>query len=263
MTANAQRWSWPALIGLTLVQVWAAHAVVFFAHEYAHSFTAWALGWKTNPLGLDYAHPTLTVFLIQLGIDQNVAEGPIFASGRSIDAAIIAGAGMVLGNGLITLPLSRLLWRRATSRRQPGWAMFAHWCTLASVGNLLAYVPIRTFTHRDDMGSVEKGFGWSPWIVVVLLGTPTLLALVWFFLRAVPDAMEWLFPQSRARRYLLATLTCGFMFGFYGAVGFLNDAPSARMMSSLAVLIALPLTLVFELILLRQNSPRRTTLNHI
>ncbi len=140
------------------------------------------------------------------------------------------------------------------------WAMFAHWCTLASVGNLLAYVPIRTFTHRDDMGSVERGFGWSPWVVVVLPGIPTLLALDWFFVRAVPEAMEWLFPQSRARRYLVATLTCGFMFSFYGAVGFLNDASSAREMSFFAVLVAMPLTLVLELMRLRRPPPRPSTL---
>lgn len=159
MTDTKQRWSWSTLLGLIMVHIWAAHAVVFFAHEYAHSFTAWMLGWKANPLALDYAHPSLIVFLIQLGIDQNVAEAPIFASGHGRDAAIIAGAGMVLGNGLITLPMSRVLWRWAASRGKAGWAMFAHWCTVASVGNFLAYVPIRSFTLRDDMGSVERGFG--------------------------------------------------------------------------------------------------------
>ena len=99
---NRKSWSLPALGALLLLQLWLAHAVVFFAHEYAHSFAAWMLGWKANPLSLYYAHPTLKDFLVQLGIDQNVDELPIFASGHSRDAALIAGAGMVIGNGLIT-----------------------------------------------------------------------------------------------------------------------------------------------------------------
>jgi hypothetical protein len=76
-------------------------------HEYAHSFTAWLLGWKANPFALNYAHPTLTVLLIQLGIDQKVNEAPIFASGHGVQAAIISAAGAVIGNGLTSFSLSR------------------------------------------------------------------------------------------------------------------------------------------------------------
>jgi len=76
--SSEPEWKWPAFLGLLIVQLWAAHACVFFAHEFAHSFMAWILGWKSNPLALNYAHPTLTVLLIQLGIDQNVDELPIF-----------------------------------------------------------------------------------------------------------------------------------------------------------------------------------------
>jgi len=85
-------WSWPFLGLLLLVQLWAAHFCTFFPHEYAHSFMAWFLGWKANPLALDYAHPTAVVLLLQLGINQNVNEGPIFASGHGVEAAIIAAA---------------------------------------------------------------------------------------------------------------------------------------------------------------------------
>jgi hypothetical protein len=74
----------------TLFQMWAAHACVFFAYEYAHSFTAWLLGGKTNPLALYWARPTIAVLLIQMGINQNVDEGVIFASGYGPHAAIIA-----------------------------------------------------------------------------------------------------------------------------------------------------------------------------
>lgn len=101
-------WSWPHLALLIALQWWLAHAIVFFAHEYAHAFVAWSLGWKTSPFGLHFPPLSAKVLLIQLGIDQDVNEAPIYAAGRGTDAGLIAIAGMVLGNGLITLPLSRL-----------------------------------------------------------------------------------------------------------------------------------------------------------
>jgi len=42
--------------------------------------------------------------------------------------------------------------------------MFWYWVCVASVGNLIDYVPIRTFTDAtdlyQDMYAVERGFGW-------------------------------------------------------------------------------------------------------
>jgi hypothetical protein len=152
-------WSWPVFAALTALQLWAAHACVFFAHEYAHSFTAWLLGWKTNPLALNCAHPTLTVLLIQLGIDQNVDELPIFNSGHGVQAALISVAGALLGNALITYSLSRWGFRVAQRSSSRGWAMFAYWACVASVGNLVDYVPIRTFTDGTDL--YQDMFAWS------------------------------------------------------------------------------------------------------
>jgi hypothetical protein len=43
---------------------------------------------------LNYAHPTLKVILLQLGIDQNVDEIPIFAGGFGVQAAIISARAL-------------------------------------------------------------------------------------------------------------------------------------------------------------------------
>jgi hypothetical protein len=240
--------AWPWLIALLLGQLWAAHAVVFFTHEYAHSITAWLLGWKSNPLDLNYAHPTLKVILLQLGIDQNVDERPIFASGHGADAALIAAAGAVIGNGLIALPLSRLAYRRAIQRRRFGWALLAYWCTVASVGNFFDYVPIRTFTLDGDMGSVQRGLGWSPWTLLAIFGVPTLIAMVWLFLRVVPETLRQLFPTSTPRQALVAVVTVGVMFGFYGAVGLLEGGPVAHRLSTISVDFLLPAAVIAALL---------------
>ena len=245
---SAVRWRWPSLLALLLSQLWGAHAAVFFAHEYAHSFTAWLLNWKANPLALHFPPLSPLVWLLQLGINQNVNETPIFATGHGLEAALIGGAGMILGNALFSLPLSRLGWRWATRKHRPGWALFAYWCTVASLGNLLDYVPIRIFTLEGDMGSLQRGFGWSPWLVLLLLGLPTAGAFGWFFARVVPASLAWLFPQNLAQRLLVAALTVGVVFGFYGAVGFLEGGPIAQRLSWLSVVVVLPLMLILELL---------------
>lgn len=236
--------SWLKLVLLTLVTLWAAHALVFFAHEYAHSFIAWIMGWKRNPLALDYAHPTLTVFLIQMGISQNVDELPMFASGHGAQAAIISAAGSVLGNGLISFPLSRWLYSVARKLESPAVAMFAYWCTVASIGNFIDYVPIRTFiTGHDltqDMFAVQQGLGWSPWTLLVVLGIPTAIAVAYFFVRIEPETLGWLFPQSRGQRVFMAVLTAAFLFAFYGAAGWSDGGVIAHRMSLVSVCVVAP-----------------------
>ena len=250
------------LLPLIVVQLWSAHALAFFAHEYAHSIVAWALGWKPNPFDLDYAKPSIGVLLIQLGINQNVDNGPIFAAGRDVDVALIAVAGSLLGNAILTYPLSRLGYGEAKRRGRRAWAMFAFWVTAASIGNVIDYVPIRTFTSDGDMGLLAKGFSWSPWVVLVVLGVPTLVATLYFFLKIVPATVTWLFPQSPAARHGVALLATFLVFGFYGAAGLLEGGPISYKLSLASVFVAFPLLAAVEEALLagqtRARAPFRT-----
>ncbi len=256
----ASPWRWPGFLGLLLVQLWAAHALVLFAHEYAHSFVAWMLGWKSNPLALNYAHPTLTVFLIQLGIDQNVNEVPIFASHHGPQAGIISAAGAVLGNALITFPLSRWAYGAAQRHAARGWAMFWYWVCVASVGNLIDYVPIRTFTNGtdlyQDMYAVERGFGWSPWTLLFVFGIPVAIVLGYFLLRIEPRTLRWLSPRSTARRVFLAVLTAFILFDFYGAAGLEGGGRVCHTMSLFSVFLVAPLMAVFGCV--EQYPPSRS-----
>jgi hypothetical protein len=243
------------LFSLIIVQIWAAHAVAFFAHEYSHALVAWILGWKNNPLDIDYAKPSIMVFLIQMGINQKVDVGPIFAAGRSMDVALIAVSGSLLGNGIISYPLSRLVYRQAMKHSRSGWAMFAFWVTAASIGNFIDYVPIRTFAGGlGDLGQLETGLGWSPWVALVVLGIPTLAATLYFFLRIVPTTVNRLFSISPVARYGVAVLSVFFVFGFYGAVGLLEGGPVSYDLSLASVFIALPLVTGAEILLLRRSS---------
>lgn len=255
-TRTSRPWSWIVLSLLLAAQLWAAHALVFFSHEYAHSGTAWLLGWKANLFDLNYAHPTPPVLLLQLGIDQNVTEAPIFASGHGRDAALIAAAGMVIGNGLITYPLSRLGAALARRRKLRGWGMMFFWTTVASVGNFLDYVPVRTFSPTGDLRSLERGFGWSPWLVLLVFGVPTMWAVMHLLFRIQPRTLGWLFPDSRPRRLVLVVLAGAVMWGFYGAVGLLEGGPAAHAMSTSSVFVLLPLFTVLSGIVVERRAGR-------
>jgi hypothetical protein len=148
---------------------------------------------------------------------------------------------------MIALPLNRLAYRLAMQRGRFGWALFAYWCTVASVGNFFDYVPIRTFTRDGDMGSVERGFGWSPWMLLLIFGVPTLIAMIWLFLRVVPQTLRQLFPTSMPRQALIMVVTVGVMFGFFGAVGLLEGGPVAHRLSTISVECVLPAAIIIGL----------------
>jgi hypothetical protein len=246
-------WGWGKFSLLIFCQLWLAHALAMGVHEFCHSFSAWLLGWKSNPWALHYPPPSLVFFLVQLGVTQDVNETPIFASGHGVDAAIIAIAGALVGNALITYPLSRWLYAKAKQAGAKAWAMLGYWLTVASVGNFFDYIPIRTFTTESDYGSVERGFGWSPWTVIVLLGIPTLAAMVYLFARIEPLTLRWLFPASRAKRSVIAVVTAAVMFCFYGAAGFVEGGPISYKLSVLSVTILFPVMAVITGLAARHN----------
>jgi hypothetical protein len=81
----------------------------------------------------------------------------------------------------------------------------------------------------------------SPWTILIVLGIPTLLAVVYFFVRIQPTTLAWLFPRSAAKRYALAFLTAFALFGFYGAAGLLEGGPISYTLSLISVCLFFPL----------------------
>ena len=120
--------------------------------------------------------------------------------------------------------------------------MFAYWLCVASLGNFIDYVPIRTFAPEDDMHTVVRGFGCSPWLILIVLGIPFCLAVIHFFWRIEPDTVTWLFPRSTARRGVVVFLTAFALFGFYGAAGWDSEYGAiSHWMSAISVRVFFPL----------------------
>jgi hypothetical protein len=224
---------------LAIFQLWLAHAVGFMVHEYAHSFTAWLLHFKANPLALNYGHLNLDNLLFQEDIDENVDYAPIFAAGRGSLAALIAVAGVLIGNGLSYL-LSRWLYTRAKEKKSRGWAMFFFWVCVMSVGNFLSYVPMRTFTNHADMATTAQGLGVSARVIALVLGVPFAVAIWHFFARILPDAEVFLFQDEPVLKGVLILLTTFFVFVFFGGSGVRNYGSVSHWLSAFSIYVLFP-----------------------
>src|ERR1700761_3932120 len=86
---------------VTFVFVLVAHAVAYLTHEYAHTLTAWSLGWMATPFGIDYGAATVYNVVFLGDVSDNVNYDLIFAKDHGFEAALIALAGPFLGNGLL------------------------------------------------------------------------------------------------------------------------------------------------------------------
>lgn len=254
--------SWSALVLLSLAQIYITHAIAFFAHEYAHSTTAWLLGWKANPLALDYGHATVANLLAQIDIDENVDYTPIFASGHGALAGVIAAAGAVIGNALITLPASLWGFARAHRAGSRTGAMFCYWLCVMSVGNLWDYVPVRTFAPHGDMATVARGFAWSPWWVLGMLGVPFGAAMIYFFARFESHALRWLLPASKGKRSAIAIATAAGIFGYFGLAGVAGYGAASHWISMASLCGLLPvMAVVGGWLVLTDGVAARATVN--
>jgi len=100
------------LIVITPIFMLLAHYLAVFPHEYAHSFMAWLLGYKQNPLAIDYGGTSWLNLFLLFHIDENVNYNLIISQGHLYDMALIGLAGPGIANGLLYLVSLFLLTRK-------------------------------------------------------------------------------------------------------------------------------------------------------
>jgi len=227
-----------------LLLFWLAHALGYLVHEYAHSFSAWALGYKTNPLALDYGRLSIQNIALLSEVDENVDYASIFKAGQGSLVAWVAAAGLLLGNGVF-YGVSRWLYSFARARSLQLLALFAFLFCLMNVGNFWGYVPVRTFTWHADMANIEKGLHISPWWVGAVLGLPSAVAIWHFLARLLPDARAFLFSDEIVRKIILTTVSVFTVFAFFGSSGLHGYGTVSHWISVISSCVLFPLALIF------------------
>jgi hypothetical protein len=225
-----------------LLSVVLAHHAALLPHEYAHSFMAWALGYKSDPLVIHWGVRRATDVLLLLDINQRVDYAAMYARGDGLAAALVGFAGPGLANGALYL-MSLWLLQRPRVRSSLLFFTFVFWFNFMNLGNLFDYVPIRTFAATGDMADIAKGLGVSPWVVLVVLGIPTVIAMWFFFARTLPIALGRMTTAASFERGLIVTTSIVIMFGYFGLVGIEGYGRASHALSLLSLCL-IPVMLI-------------------
>lgn len=222
---------------LCIAQIWLAHTIAFLFHEYAHSFTAWLLGFKSNPWLLHFGELSLSNAAILLQVNENVDYASIHAQGHDHLVALIGFAGSGIGNVLLYMFCR---WTLGTSRFSltPLWRLFFFWLCLMNVGNFYDYVPIRTFDSQGDIAHIVRGLGCSPWTVLIVLGIPTAWAMWHLFRHLLPRTMNLAFPDQFHLQSVLGVVSIYLIFVFFAGAGLFTHSPVSKVLAGMSFLFA-------------------------
>jgi hypothetical protein len=229
------------LIAGAILVVLTHHAAVI-PHEYAHSFMAWALGYKSDPLAIHWGGTSAVNLLLLIDINEQVDYAAMFARGDGLAAALVGFAGPGLANGSLYL-VSLWLLQRPDVRRSLLLFTFVFWFNFMNIGNFFDYVPIRTFAATGDIAHITQGLGISPWAALVVLGLPTGLAMWHFYACTLPAALGRIAPESPFRRALIVIATVVIMFGYFGLVGIEGYGQTAHVLTLLSLCL-IPVMLI-------------------
>lgn len=222
-----------------------AHALAYFHHEFSHSTTAWLLGFKSDPLAINYGkHPwELSNILLQQEIDEGVDYAPIIAGGHHLAEAAIAVAGPT-SNAIMYLVWAGLL-KMYLARMRPALAMFLYWLALMEAANMWSYAPVRTLTWHADMANAAQGFQISTWTLFPFVVAPTLLVAWNFFTVLMPRVLAHTFGDDVLRRGFASAIACFIYFGLFGGVSIIADYGNiSAVISILSVFVFLPVVLI-------------------
>lgn len=227
------------LLWLTPIYILLAQLTAYL-HEFGHSFTAWALGFKNNPLDIIYGGWNWQNLFFLANIDENVNYAWINQSGHHSLISLIAFAGPFV-SFLIYLITLYLLRKKFNSYLY--YLIF--WINLINVRELWAYVPLRSLSSTADIANINHSLDLSPWWIFILI-TPFIAYAVWhFFSNTLKNAYEKLGLFSSASKATLFILTVIYFFTLTGLQILTANYNSVTNALTWASFIAMPFILFF------------------
>lgn len=226
------------LLAATPIVVLLTHYAAVLPHEFTHSFVAWALGIKADPLNIDWGGTSLLNLLLLVHIDENVDYTAALAAGQRWQVALTAFAGAGFANAGLYLLSRRLIVSRAVSSR-PFLAYALFWFLAINLANLYDYVPLRVFAADGDVWHFRLATGMSPWLIYAVGGYLVLWALVDFYRVVLPRCLAACGFDSGAGRAVVLMLATALMFGYFAIPG-LEEADPASQLLARSSLLAIP-----------------------
>lgn len=227
------------LLWLTPIYIWLAQLTAYL-HEFGHSFTAWALGFKNNPLDIIYGGWDWQNILFLANIYENVNYAWINQLGHGSLISLIAFAGPFVSL-LIYLITLYLLRKKFNSYLY--YLIF--WINLVNVRELWAYIPLRSLSATADIANINHSLGISPWWIFTLI-TPFIAYAVWhFFSITLKNAYEKLDLVSSASKRTLFIITVIYFFTLTGLQILTANYNSITNILTWASFIAMPFILFF------------------
>lgn len=222
------------LMLLTPFFFYITHALAFFTHEYSHSFSAWAFGFKHNPLLLNFGNMSWGNILFFINMDENV-DFNLFYATHTWQASFIAFAGIISNAILFLVAVAALLSKKIHSQL---FYYFFLWLAVMNLGNFNDYIPNRTFTTHGDIGEILMFLKISPWWIMTLFGYPICYCFWFFYSKVMPLIYKKLMFNTLQQIILLSMITFTLFVLFGGTPSYSNYGAESHLISLFSIYIA-------------------------
>lgn len=196
--------NWIRFSLLTIAMYFALQAVIILAHEYAHSTSAWLLGYTPTPLTVIWGNLVTT-----RGWDEGVPYNQLFPSGNNPAEAVIGGIPLLMHVVFVVGGLYFLQRPKSTQRRPLFYAVY--WFVVINLAELVAYLVMRPFAGSGDTGRFNEGLGLSPWFLFVA-GTVFIVIALRVLLGRVMPRLDVVASGSRIKHWIVVWMTAFILF---------------------------------------------------
>lgn len=186
----------------------AMQIMLMIAHEFAHSTTAWLLGYTFTPFTVVWGNPiTIT------GWDEGVPYNDLFHERGQVAEAAIGGMPLFMHAVLVASCLYLLL----RADRETGRVRFfgIYVLTLFNLAELFAYIVLRPFIPTGDTGRFNEGLAISVW-PLFLGGLAFLGTALWLFSRRIGPKID-LWTDGSRFEHRAVTAFAGFIIFLWGS----------------------------------------------
>lgn len=224
------------LILVTPLFVFIANYIGVYAHDFAHSITAWLLGDKQHPFDINFGGTNWANLLFLVNVNENVNYSLIYNQGHKLDIALIGFAGPGIANGALYLLSLFLLSQKAVIQKMY-FFYFIFWFNLLNLGHFYDYSFVRAFDPGADVGHIVAGLNISPWWTFICFSYISAFVVWHFFTSTVIRVFDNLNISGKPLRAYILIFSILVLFGYFGAAGFMSSDILTQFLARASMLV--------------------------